>query len=216
MGELIEFVRNYDDESTETGFQFEFFCDRCGSGYRTSFDASATGIANEALDVASGLLGGVFGKAARVSDRVHSAAWERAHDKAFAKAVEEVKPHFRQCPRCNKWVCAKRCWNETRGLCKDCAPDLAAEMSAAQSEAAVQEAREKAHAAESEQVTEQEFDEVIKAVCPQCGASVSEGKFCAQCGASLEAEKVCTECGNKIPTEAKFCPECGARQNGSK
>jgi len=212
MVELIEFVRNYDDESTETGFQFEFFCDRCGTGCRTSFDASATGIASEALDVASGLLGGVFGKAARVGDRVHSAAWERAHDKAFAKAVEQAKPHFRQCPRCNKWVCVKRCWNETRGLCKHCAPDLAVEMSAAQAQAAVKGAREKAHEAESERVTEQAFDKVIKAVCPRCGASVSGGKFCAECGAPLTAEKFCAECGSKIPVDAKFCPECGTRQ----
>ena len=69
---LINFVRNYNDESTERGFQFEFYCDRCGTGYRTSFKASATGVVSEALDVASGLLGGVFGKAASVGDRIHS------------------------------------------------------------------------------------------------------------------------------------------------
>ena len=95
--ELIKFVRNHNDESTERGFQFEFLCDRCGTGYRTPFKASATGLASEALDVASGLFGGVLGTAARVGDRVHSAAWERAHDKAFADAVELAKPNFRQC-----------------------------------------------------------------------------------------------------------------------
>jgi len=180
---LIKFVRNYNDESTEMGFQFEFLCDRCGTGYRTPFVASATGIAGEALDVAGGLLGGVFGRAANVSDRIRSAAWEKAHDKVFARAVEQAMPHFRQCPRCNSWVCAERCWNETRGLCKECAPDLAVEMSAMQAEAAVEGAREVAHTAESEQVSAGAFDEVIKTVCPQCGASVSVGKFCARCGA---------------------------------
>ena len=84
---LIKFVRNYRDESTERGFQFEFFCDRCRSGYRTPFVASATGLASEALDVASGLLGGVFGTVADVGDRVHSAAWEKTHDKVFAQAM---------------------------------------------------------------------------------------------------------------------------------
>jgi len=212
MAELIEFVSNYDDESTEHGFQFEFYCDRCGSGYRTSFDASASGIASEALDVASGLLGGMFRKADQVGDRIHSATWEQAHDKAFNKAVKEVKPHFRQCPRCSKWVCIKKCWNEPRGLCKDCAPDLAVEMSAAQSEAAIQDAREKAHAAKSERVSEEEFDEVIKATCPQCGAPVSGGKFCSECGAPLETEKTCSHCNSQIPIDAKFCPECGKPQ----
>jgi len=209
---LIKFVRNYNDESTEMGFQFEFLCDRCGTGYRTPFVASATGIAGEALDVAGGLLGGVFGRAANVSDRIRSAAWEKAHDKVFAHAVEQAMPHFRQCPHCNSWVCAERCWNETRGLCKECAPDLAVEMSAMQAEAAVEGAREVAHTAESEQVSAGAFDEVIKTVCPQCGASVSVGKFCARCGAPLAAEKFCTECGNKIPAGAKFCPECGKPQ----
>lgn len=209
---LIKFVRNYDDESTERGFQFKFFCDRCGTGYHTLFKASATSMASEALDVASGLLGGVFGKVADVGDRVHSAAWESAHDRAFAEAIKQARPSFEQCPRCNNWVCAERCWNETRGLCKDCAPDLAVEMSAMQAEAAVEAAREVAHAAVSEQVAAQDFDEVVKAVCPKCGAPVSGGKFCAQCGAPLAAEKFCTKCGSKIPAGSKFCPECGAPQ----
>lgn len=210
--DLIKFVRNYDDESTEMGFQFEFFCDRCGNGYRTSFEASATGIASEALDVASGLLGGVLGRAAKVGDRIHSAAWERTHDKMFAQAVEQAKPNFRQCPHCNDWVCLEQCWNEKHGLCEGCAPDLAVEMSAMQAEAAVESARKAAHAAKSEQVESQAFDEVIKTACPQCGASVSGGKFCAECGAPLATEEFCTECGSKIPTGAKFCPECGQAQ----
>ena len=44
---LIKFVRNYDDLSTDRGFQFEFYCDRCGTGYRTHFQASATGLVTE-------------------------------------------------------------------------------------------------------------------------------------------------------------------------
>ena len=66
---LIKFVRNYNDESTERGFQFEFFCDRCESGYRTPFKASATGLASEALEVAGDLLGGVLGTVADVEKK---------------------------------------------------------------------------------------------------------------------------------------------------
>ncbi len=209
---VIKFVRNYSDESTERGFQFEFYCDRCGTGYRTPFKASATGIAHEALDVASGLLGGVFGRVADVGDRIHSAAWERAHDAAFAEAVEEIKLNFRQCPRCSTWVCVEQCWNHKRGLCKECAPDLAVEMSAMQAEAAIEAAREVAHVAASEKVSAQDFDEIIAARCPKCGAPVSGGKFCAECGAPLAAERFCTACGKKIPAGVRFCPECGAPQ----
>jgi membrane protease subunit (stomatin/prohibitin family) len=210
--DLIKFVRNHKDESTERGFQFEFFCDRCESGFRTPFKASATGLASEALDVASGLLGGVFGTIANVGDRVHSAAWEKAHDHAFAEAVKQAKPNFRQCPRCSQWVCVEGCWNEARGLCKDCTPDLAAEMAAIQVDATIEEARQVAHAAANERATAEAFDEVIKATCPKCGAPVSGSKFCAACGAPLATQKFCVECGSKIPGNSKFCPECGKPQ----
>jgi hypothetical protein len=215
MMALIKFVRNHRDESTERGFQFEFFCDRCGTGYRTPFQASATGLVSEALDVTSGLLGGVFGKVARVGDRVHSAAWEGAHDKAFAKAVEQAKPHFVQCPRCSKWVCKESCWNPDRGLCKNCAPDVEAEYAAAQVEATIAQGRQAIR--ETEYVTAKDKarfkEEKLMARCPECGAALTtSARFCPECGSQLTAEKFCTECGGKIPASAKFCPGCGAKQ----
>ncbi len=45
MSERIEFTRNYEDLSTNQGFQFEFKRDRCGTGYRTRFQGSALGTA---------------------------------------------------------------------------------------------------------------------------------------------------------------------------
>jgi len=208
----IQFVRNHSDLSTDRGFQFEFFCDRCGSGHRTQFETSKTGLLTEALDTAGGFLGGILGRAADVSQRVHSAAWEKAHDAAYIRAVKEARPNFRQCPRCTQWVCLELCWNETRGLCKECAPDLAVEMSAMQAEAAVEAAREHVQVAERERVTKQDFEQVIRATCPQCEQPVAGGKFCAHCGAALAADKFCTECGSQVPAGVKFCPECGSKQ----
>jgi histidinol phosphatase-like PHP family hydrolase len=40
---------------------------------------------------------------------VRSAAWEKAHDKAFRDAATKLKPDFRQCPRCSSWVCRRQC-----------------------------------------------------------------------------------------------------------
>ncbi len=77
---LIQFTRNYHDESTDTGFQFEFYCDRCGNGYQTEFQASTMGTMTNALDAASSLFGGFFGNAANAARNVKSAAWEKAHD----------------------------------------------------------------------------------------------------------------------------------------
>jgi len=208
----IQFVRNHSDLSTDRGFQFEFYCDRCGSGHRTQFETSKTGLLTEALDTAGGFLGGILGRAADVSQRVHSAAWEKAHDAAYIRAVKEAQPNFRQCPRCAQWVCLELCWNETRGLCKECAPDLAVEMSAMQAEAAVDAAREQVQVAERERVTKKDFDQVIRATCPACGKPVGSGKFCAHCGAALAADKFCSECGSQVPAGVKFCPECGSKQ----
>lgn len=138
MGKKIQFTQNYHDLSTTQGFQFEFYCDRCQSGFRTSFKPFATGIASNILETAGGLFGGVLGRAASVGERVRSATWERAHDQAFEAAIEELKPEFIQCPRCSAWVCREKCWNTGKGLCKNCAPDLGVEMAAAQANRSVE------------------------------------------------------------------------------
>jgi len=139
MVEHLEFTANYNDLSTEQGFQFEFVCGRCNSGFRTKFKPSLTGKVSGALDAASSIFGGIFGAAANIGDRVHSATWEKAHDDAFVEAAQEIRPHFIQCPRCQTWVCREKCWNTKKGLCKECAPDLGVEMAAAQASKSVEE-----------------------------------------------------------------------------
>ena len=42
---LIQFVQNYDDLSTDRGYQFKFYCDRCGNGHMSRFEASVVGTA---------------------------------------------------------------------------------------------------------------------------------------------------------------------------
>jgi membrane protease subunit (stomatin/prohibitin family) len=206
---MIQFTRNYNDLSTDRGFQFEFVCDRCGNGYQTHFEASATGTISGVAEAASSLFGGIFGGAAEVAQTVHSSAWEKAHDAAFQRAIEQARPHFHKCKRCGNWV-DDDCWNAERSLCKDCAPDLQEEYSAIQTEAAMMDARQKAQSVEY--TTADQFKQTVVAACPHCGASVSGGKFCPGCGKPLSAKKFCTECGKEIQAGVKFCPECGAQQ----
>jgi len=115
----IEFTQNYSDLSTNQGFQFEFYCDRCGSGFRTRFQPSTLGTVSNALDAASSLFGGILGRAADLGERARSATWEKAHDENFIKAMEELKPDFVQCPRCSSWICRESCWNVNKGFVQE-------------------------------------------------------------------------------------------------
>jgi len=215
MDEKIEFTSNYSDLSTDQGFQFEFFCNRCSTGYRTRFQSSGISAVSGALDAASSLFGGLFGQAADMSERVRSAGWERAHDEAFVKAMKEVKADFVQCPRCSSWVCRKNCWNTSKGLCKECSPDLGVEMAAAQSSRTVEEiwAHSKMAEEDRQMLKEESWREGVRAACPNCEAPLAKNaKFCPECGTKIKAEQFCTECGAKIAAGTKFCPECGAKQ----
>lgn len=214
MEEQIQFTRNYSDLSTDQGFQFEFYCDRCGSGFRTPFKASLTGTVREAMDTASSLFGGIFGKAADLSERVRSASWEKAHDTAFAEAMQELKPDFVQCPRCSSWVCRKSCWNVQKGLCKECSPDLGVEMAAAQSSRTVEEIWAHSRMAEEDRamLKTESWREGVRATCPSCNAPLAgKPKFCPECGAAIQTGAFCTECGAKLAPGAKFCGECGTK-----
>ena len=106
---MIQFVRNYDDLSTDMGFQFKFHCDKCGNGFMSRFQASAIGMAGSALRVAEDLFGGVFGRGASSAayevQRARSAA-RRTTTRSRAAVKEGARREFsRECSRCGRWVC---------------------------------------------------------------------------------------------------------------
>jgi membrane protease subunit (stomatin/prohibitin family) len=212
----IEFTRNYTDHSTDRGFQFEFRCDRCGNGYRTEFQPWTLGTVSGALDAASNLFGGILGQAANVGEQVRSATWQKARDDAFLQAGQKIKPNFVQCPRCSTWVCRKNCWNQARGLCKNCAPDLAVEISATQSARALDKIQSDVTVdADDAAVIGGVGTAKVRASCPNCNAPLAaNAKFCPECGYKLQEKKFCAECGAALTAGAKFCPECGAKTAG--
>ena len=120
------FTQNFRDHSTDMGFQFEFFCDRCRSGHRSEFQSSKLGIATSVLKAASALLGGASARAGWGADHVKDAFRGRAWDAAYRKAVDDNRSRLNQCPRCAKWVCATVCWNPKEALCQGCAPAASA------------------------------------------------------------------------------------------
>lgn len=215
MAGMIFFTDNYQDRSTREGYQFEFYCRRCGNGYSSSFQHSVSGFGGKLLQMGGDLVGGqVGGKAAELG---WDAQWLRdgmrgsVRDKALAKAVEEMKPYFKQCHRCGQWVCGQICWNDERGLCVGCAPKLDQEIAGMQASAQINQL--------NQQIQQQDWTGGINirdqgtGLCSSCGQETGGGKFCQHCGNALAAAPVatkhfCGNCGSEL-AGAKFCGECG-------
>jgi len=205
MPGFTPFTDNYSDLSDEGGYQFEFRCDNCGSGYRSEFIRSSLGTASSLLEGASGLIGGIFGSASNVADRAKDITDRGARDDALKKAANEIMPLFTRCPRCSQWV-DETCWNEARGLCTSCAPKLAAELEAERASVEIQQMRQ---AMQTETVFS--GDTSAKAtVCTNCGKPVGSERFCANCGTPTGQAK-CTQCGNDLAAGARFCGNCGTK-----
>ncbi|GEM_PF-1353265 len=131
MPKFVPFASNYINRSNSLGFQWEFYCFRCGNGYMSTFQplsnvaAEAGGVVARRGAAHIPIFGGLIGEMA--SDAMS----DKAKDAALDNAIREVYPLFAQCPRCGRWRCRAHCWNADAGLCIDCAPYAAANPSAA-------------------------------------------------------------------------------------
>ena len=222
---VIQFVRNYDDLSTDRGYQFKFHCDKCGNGHLSSFQNSMLGTAGSLLRAASDIFGGWAGGAANSTYEIQRAVGGKAHDSALSEAVQEGKQFFKQCARCGHWVCPEICWNPEASMCEDCAPRLQEEMASAQAHAKADIARaqlyEKAQKVDYAGGVDMSADSVLRApevpqetapgkLCQNCGVNIGHARFCPECGTAAKPEKVkCGKCGFEPEKVVKFCPECG-------
>jgi len=204
---LIQFTRNHTDHSTDKGYQFEFFCDRCGNGFMSEFKASAMGMAGSALRTVGNLFGGILGNVGGSTYEIERAVQGTAHDSAFRSAIDEAKPNFRQCTRCSKWVCAAVCWNQKRMLCYECAPDVEAELASAQVNTQIDQMKVKLQGMDL--TRDMNLTAEASALCPGCGARTQGAKFCPECGKPLRPKNECSRCGTVADAGTKFCPECG-------
>ena len=218
---LKSFTRNYQDNSTEAGFQFTFYCDICNDGYKSSFIESETYKKRKGLRGLSrgvGVLGSFIGGRARdvgysverggdiLSERFEgrSPEWQKEHERAFELAQNEAMQHFHRCHGCHKYVC-DACLNEDEGLCTNCAPRQEVYVARARAEAM----RRNIDAAGQTATVWQGKIESKTITCPECGKPAGNGKFCNNCGASREL-RTCAQCGAKNALTGKFCNNCGA------
>jgi hypothetical protein len=214
------FTDNFADNSTEAGFQFTFFCEKCREGYKTKFIESKTykkaglfrGIGDAFSTVSSilgqGSLGSNVERGSDILSRRYQGMtpdWHKEHDATFELAQNEAKEHFQRCPKCTNWFCEND-WNEQEGLCTDCAPRVNVEVAAARAKKMTEDIREKAS---STQVFSGKI-ESKQTLCPQCGKPAGEGKFCNNCGATLGLLK-CSKCGTNSQVGTRFCGDCGTR-----
>ncbi len=204
------FTRNFRDHSNNSGFQFEFYCDKCGNGHRSNFSLNTLSIASSLLRAAGSLFGGTLQNAAHGSDYVKDALRGPAWDSAYKEAIAEVRPKLRQCTRCGHWVCPEVCFNTERGLCETCAPDLKTETASLQAQVAVEQAKEAIRA--NDQIRGENVVQapaVAPGLCVKCSATLSPGaKFCASCGMST-VTVTCGGCHSQLSAGAKFCAQCG-------
>jgi len=217
---LKSFTRNYEDNSTDAGFQFTFYCDICNDGYRSSFVESETykkGKALRTLTRGVGTLGSLFGGAIHdlgwglerggdiLSERFEgmSPEWHKEHEQAFERAQNEARQHFHRCHSCQKWVCDAD-FNEDDGLCVECAPRQEIYVARARADAMRRNIDE---AADTATVWKGNLERKTT-VCPSCGKPAGMGKFCNNCGASLSQDS-CPGCGSSVAKGVRFCGECG-------
>jgi hypothetical protein len=219
---MIQFVNNYEDLSTDRGYQFKFYCDKCGNGHVSRFQASVVGTAGSLLRAAGNIFGGWIGSAGNSAYEIQRAVGGKAHDEALQTAVQAGKVYFKQCSRCGKWVCPDVCWNQSAGQCEDCAPDFEEEIQAAHAQARADAVREqlhdKARATDYVSAIDMKAAGIRKAkapaviYCTECGTPV-DGRFCPECGAGAPAPRPprCVQCGHQPAAASKFCPDCGGR-----
>jgi hypothetical protein len=118
---VIDFTAHHEDLSTNRGYQFKFYCDKCGNGYMSRFQPWTSSTTGNLLRAAGDIVGGILASASS-GGQVQRSAAGKAHETAREMAIGEAKAFFSQCSRCGRWVCADGCWNGEAGLCEECSP----------------------------------------------------------------------------------------------
>ena len=220
MSEAQPFGDNVRDLSNSQGFQFEFFCERCGNSYRSDYHADVKQRGIGMLRSAGGMLSGRLRSISYAADRfgLNAGASGKAKERALEEAMEEFMPRFSQCRGCGNWVCHDVCWDAAAGRCASCASTTTADPWATPqpdapppSEAAAQWQAAVSHATAQAGTGQPAPGAHGTVQCAACGATVEGGKFCAECGAKLPTASFCTNCGSELSDGAKFCGECGTK-----
>lgn len=190
-------LTNYRDLSTwatdtSAGFQFEFYCVKCESTWRSPFQPYRVGQFTALVARVETFFSGVRG-ISRIARGATDQGSGRAKADALQEAMVAAQPRYQRCDGCREFVC-NDCWNERAELCVKCAAKQGGTSVPQRSAAA------------------QDDDQPTAAVhaCPSCGAGSDGGRFCAECGFDMASTfKSCPACGAMAERETRFCGDCG-------
>ncbi len=193
-------LSNYRDISTQAndlsaGFQFEFYCERCGESQRSAFSpyrrGQMTGWLSRLLFAFRDLHG-----ASRVSGIVSDAGLVSAKADALAQAQAAVQGRYQFCGGCQRRV-GSECWSPGAQRCNDCGgkqANQAMPLGAAAPSYGPNTGNAQGNAMS----------------CPQCNTPSQGSRFCTGCGFDTASiHKACPACGAVLPRQARFCTDCG-------
>ena len=184
-------LTNYRDISTSmsdvsAGFQFEFFCEKCGETSRSAFKPYRKGQITGWLSRFAFMFHDL-NKASRATGAFAEAGSAGAKGEALAEAKVAAAALFERCESCRKWT-GRECWNSSTGTCRECAAKATTGGNGG------------GHGASSGGGS----------VCPNCQTPSAGGRFCHDCGFDMAStHKSCPACGVTLPRQARFCTDCG-------
>lgn len=216
--DLTFLTKRYVDRSKSTGFQFEFFCDRCDTGYKTPFRIHALGVVTSLWEATESQSEKEKAKELdfnTLKKEVSKFIFKgKAWIEAYTEAIEEAQKYFKHCAHCSRWVCPKTCFNENASMCLMCKPYTEQEKAqiAAKEAAEAKRKQQSFFRTEPPKAPEPKDTHVD---CPHCGKKNPESVFCADCGGKIVQDIFCTGCGSKWSTrnKMKYCPRCGEQMS---
>ena len=217
-------------------FAFRFTCEQCYWQIDTRPIRSNVSMATNVMDVGIGFLGGFWGRAAEVGEKMYGTQWHTEQVDALQRSWAEIQSQFHLCPKCHRTVCM-RCFNTQLNLCTGpgCAPDLKAYGTQAQHELNVNAQRQQIEqnyhapqfniAALPSAVTPdlvQQQPRLPQGVAPSSAVQplsptiiagfgtpgYPQGVACPNCRRMGPPGKFCQDCGTKLPMPDLFCPKC--------
>ncbi|MFK4707656.1 ribosomal protein L32 [Roseateles asaccharophilus] len=188
-------LTNYRDVSTSmsdvsAGFQFEFYCEKCGETSRSAFRPYRKGQITGWLSRFAFMFHDLS-KASRATGAFAEAGGSGAKAEALEEARALAAALYERCTGCRKWV-GRECWDGNAGSCRDCATKAAANSGGGYGS-------QGGYGAASG-----------GAACPNCQTASQGGRFCHECGFDMAStHKSCPACGITLPRSARFCTDCG-------